>query len=259
MSASYSDESEFTRLGVREYGIIFAMKKIITGTIIAVTAIVGFADELVSSPTNSIASFASFRKASANAEANQNNETRRPEMTIYDFTAKGRNGAPLDLSTLRGKVLLVVNTATGCGFTPQYEGLEKLYSKYHGKGLEILDFPCDQFGHQAPGSDDEIHQFCTLKYNTSFDQLAKIEVNGNGADPIFKFLKSARPKDDVSEAEIKKLRDLLAKYNLTGAQEPGDIEWNFTKFLIDRNGNVIKRFHPTTKPEAINAEIVPLL
>ena len=124
--------------------------------------------------------------------------------TIYQFTAKGRNGTSLDLASLKGKVLLIVNTATGCGFTPQYEGLEKLYGKYHDKGLEILDFPCDQFGHQAPGSDDEIHQFCTLKYNTSFDQFAKIEVNGPNADPIYKFLKSARAKDDAPDAEIAK-------------------------------------------------------
>ena len=180
-------------------------------------------------------------------------------MTIHDFTAKGRNGASLDLSSLKGKVLLIVNTATGCGFTPQYAGLEKLYAKYHDKGLEILDFPCDQFGHPAPGSDDEIHQFCALKYNTSFDQLAKIEVNGPNADPIYKFLKAARAKDDAPEAEIAKLRELLAKHNLTGAQEPGDIEWNFTKFLIDRNGNIVKRFHPTTTPETIDAEIATLL
>ena len=179
--------------------------------------------------------------------------------TIYQFTAKGRNGASLDLSSLKGKVLLIVNTATGCGFTPQYAGLEKLYAKYHDKGLEILDFPCDQFGHQAPGSDDEIHQFCTLKYNTSFDQFAKIEVNGPNADPIYKFLKAARAKDDAPEAEIAKLRELLAKHNLTGAQEPGDIEWNFTKFLIDHNGNIVKRFHPTTTPETIDAEIATLL
>ena len=179
--------------------------------------------------------------------------------TIYQFTAKGRNGASLDLSSLKGKVLLIVNTATGCGFTPQYTGLEKLYAKYHDKGLEILDFPCDQFGHQAPGSDDEIHQFCALKYNTSFDQLAKIEVNGPNADPIYKFLKAARAKDDAPEAEIAKLRELLAKHNLTGAQEPGDIEWNFTKFLIDHNGNIVKRFHPTTTPETIDAEIATLL
>ncbi len=180
-------------------------------------------------------------------------------MTIHDFTAKGRNGTSLDLAALKGKVLLVVNTATGCGFTPQYEGLEKLYAKYHGRGLEILDFPCDQFGHQAPGNDDEIHSFCALKYNTSFDQLAKIEVNGPGADPIFAFLKAARPKDDAPEAAIAGLRDLLAKHGLAGAGAPGDIEWNFTKFLIDKDGNVVKRFHPTTTPEAIDAEIAALL
>ena len=179
--------------------------------------------------------------------------------TIYQFTAKGRNGTSLDLASLKGKVLLIVNTATGCGFTPQYAGLEKLYAKYHDKGLEILDFPCDQFGHQAPGSDDEIHQFCALKYNTSFDQLAKIEVNGPNADPIYKFLKAARAKDDAPEAEIAKLRELLAKHGLAGAQAPGDIEWNFTKFLIDRNGNIVKRFHPTTTPETIDAEIAKLL
>ena len=179
--------------------------------------------------------------------------------TIYQFTAKGRNGTSLDLSSLKGKVLLIVNTATGCGFTPQYEGLEKLYGKYHDKGLEILDFPCDQFGHQAPGNDDEIHQFCALKYNTSFDQFAKIEVNGYNADPIYKFLKSVRPKDDAPEAEIAKLRELLAKHGLEGAREPGDIEWNFTKFLVDRDGNIVKRFHPTTTPETIDAEIAELL
>lgn len=179
--------------------------------------------------------------------------------TIYQFTAKGRNGTSLDLASLRGRVLLIVNTATGCGFTPQYAGLEKLYAKYHEKGLEILDFPCDQFGHQAPGSDDEIHQFCALKYNTSFDQLAKIEVNGPNADPVYKFLKAARAKDDAPEEEIAKLRELLAKHNLAGAKEPGDIEWNFTKFLIDRDGNIVKRFHPTTTPETIDAEIATLL
>ncbi len=179
-------------------------------------------------------------------------------MTIYDFTAKVRNGTSLDLATLKGKVLLIVNTATGCGFTPQYEGLEKLYAKYHERGLEILDFPCDQFGHQAPGSDDEIHQFCALKYNTTFDQFAKIEVNGPGTDPIFAFLKAARPKDDAPEAAIAGLRDLLAKHGLAGAKAPGDIEWNFTKFLIDRDGNIVKRFHPTTKPEEIDAILAPM-
>ena len=180
-------------------------------------------------------------------------------MTIHDFTAKGRNGTSLDLASLKGKVLLVVNTATGCGFTPQYEGLETLHAKYHARGHEILDFPCDQFGHQAPGSDDEIHSFCALKYHTSFDQLAKIEVNGPGADPIYVFLKAARPKDDAPEADIAGLRALLAQHGLRGATAPGDIEWNFTKFLVDRDGHVVRRFHPTTTPETIDAEIAALL
>jgi glutathione peroxidase len=206
-----------------------------------------------------LAVLASFCAATLLGGGCDNQKEKTNMNSIYQFTAKGRNGTSLALSTFKGKVLLIVNTATGCGFTPQYEGLEKLYCKYHGKGLEILDFPCDQFGHQAPGSDDEIHQFCTLKYNTSFDQLAKIEVNGPGADPIYKFLKSARAKDDAPEAEIAKLRELLAKHGLAGAREPGDIEWNFTKFLIDRDGNIVKRFHPTTTPETIDAEISDLL
>ncbi len=171
--------------------------------------------------------------------------------TIYQFTAKGRNGTSLDLASLKGKVLLIVNTATGCGFTPQYAGLEKLYAKYHDKGLEILDFPCDQFGHQAPGSDDEIHQFCALKYNTSFDQLAKIEVNGANAEPLFTFLKARKPADDDPAEETAALRALLKKHGMTGAEAPGDIEWNFTKFLVDRNGNVVKRSGPKTTPAAL--------
>lgn len=199
------------------------------------------------------------RSTPGNFTENPKKENTMNEKSIYDFTVKARGGKTLALASLKGKVLLVVNTATGCGFTPQYEGLEKLYGKYHSKGLEILDFPCDQFGHQAPGSDDEIHQFCALKYNTSFDQLAKIEVNGPGAEPLYKFLKAARSRDAAPEAKIAGLRDLLKKHNLTGAQAAGDIEWNFTKFLIDREGNVIQRFHPTTTPDEIAAEIEPLL
>ena len=171
--------------------------------------------------------------------------------SIYQFTAKGRNGTSLDLASFKGKVLLIVNTATGCGFTPQYAGLEKLYAKYHGRGLEILDFPCDQFGHQAPGSDDEIHQFCALKYNTSFDQLAKVEVDGVNAEPLFTFLKARKPADDDPAEETAALRALLKKHGMTGAEAPGDIEWNFTKFLVDRNGNVVKRSGPKTTPAAL--------
>jgi glutathione peroxidase len=115
--------------------------------------------------------------------------------SIYDFKVKTRKGEDLDLATLKGKVLLIVNTATGCGFTPQYEGIENLYKEYHEKGLEVLDFPCNQFGHQAPGTEEEIHEFCTAKYKTTFDQLKKIEVNGDKSEPIWAFLKETIPDD----------------------------------------------------------------
>ena len=151
---------------------------------------------------------------------------------IYDFKVKTREGSDYSLADLRGKVLLIVNTATGCGFTPQYEGLEKLYEKYHDKGLEILDFPCDQFAHQAPGTNEEIRNFCVLHYQTQFEQLAKIEVNGGGAEPLYKWLKE---------------------------QKGGMIKWNFTKFLVDREGKVVKRFSPMTKPEKIEKDIAELM
>ncbi len=157
-------------------------------------------------------------------------------MAFYDFKVKKRDGELLDLATLKGKVVLVVNTATGCGFTPQYAGLEKLYELYNEKGFEILDFPCNQFFHQAPGTDDEIHEFCTLKYNTKFDQLAKIEVNGKNEDPLYTFLKNE-------------------KHGIGGKR----IKWNFTKFLINREGEVVSRYAPTVKPEDIEKDIVSLL
>ena len=114
-------------------------------------------------------------------------------MSIYDYSFKTRDGKEVSLKDYKGKVLLIVNTATGCGFTPQYEGIEKLYEKYHNKGFEVLDFPCNQFGHQAPGTDDEIHEFCTAKYETKFDQLAKVEVNGDNELPLYTFLKKEQP------------------------------------------------------------------
>ena len=180
-------------------------------------------------------------------------------MSIYDYTVRARKGATLNLSTLKGKVLLVVNTATGCGFTPQYKALEELYEKYHGQGLEVLDFPCNQFGHQAPGDEGEIHEFCTLTYKTQFDQLAKTDVNGPDAEPLFVFLKAAIPEDEGPKAEIEKLRKLLAQHGMKGAEAPGDIEWNFTKFLVDRSGNVVHRYHPTSDPAALAPEIEKLL
>ena len=156
--------------------------------------------------------------------------------SIYDYTVKDRKGNDVSLSAYQGKVLLVVNTATGCGFTPQYEGLEKLYRKYREQGFEILDFPCNQFGKQAPGTDEEIHEFCTLRYDTSFPQFRKIEVNGSGEAPLYTWLKSE-------------------KGGVLGSR----IKWNFTKFLIDRNGRVADRFAPTDTPEKLEAKIRELI
>ena len=175
--------------------------------------------------------------------------------SIYDFKVKTRDGKDLSLKKFKGKVLLIVNTATGCGFTPQYEGLEKLYEKYHKKGLEILDFPCDQFGHQAPGTDEEIHNFCVIKYDTKFDQLAKLEVDGDKADPLYVFLREAKPEDKIPEGTKEKLKmkalGKLGKF----ANETGFIKWNFTKFLVDRDGNVVERYAPTYTPELIEKDL----
>ena len=157
-------------------------------------------------------------------------------MTFYDFTVKGRAGEDVSLSMYKGKVLLVVNTATGCGFTPQYEGLQKLYDTNKDKGFEILDFPCNQFGNQAPGTIEEIQSFCTLNYGTTFPRFAKIDVNGKNASELYKFLK-------------KQKRSALGS----------SIKWNFTKFLIDREGNVVKRFSPADTPESIEKDIAALL
>lgn len=157
-------------------------------------------------------------------------------MTVYDFKMKDAKGNEVDLSEYRGKVLLIVNTATGCGFTPQYEGLQKLYDKYNEKGFEILDFPCNQFGNQAPGTDEEIVSFCTLKYNTTFRQFSKIDVNGANEAPLYKYLKSQK-----------------------GGLLNSAIKWNFTKFLVDREGNVVGRFAPTDTPAKLEEKVVSLL
>lgn len=157
-------------------------------------------------------------------------------MSIYDFTVKDAEGKDVNLGEYKGKVLLIVNTATGCGFTPQYRGLEKLYREFKNDGFEILDFPCNQFGHQAPGTDAEIGEFCTLKYDTTFPRFSKVDVNGEDASPLFKWLK-------------KQKRGFL-----------GDaIKWNFTKFLIDRDGKVTGRFSPTTTPAKLEDKIKNLL
>ena len=179
-------------------------------------------------------------------------------MSIYDLKVKNRNNEDVSLSDFKGKVLIIVNTATGCGFTPQYEGLESLYKKYHDKGLEILDFPCNQFGNQAPGSDDEIHEFCALKYNTSFDQFTKIDVNGENESPLYTFLKDAISDDIISGIKNKMAMKAVEKISKT-TKKKNDIKWNFTKFLIDRNGKVIKRYDPTFKPMDMEEDILKLL
>jgi len=179
-------------------------------------------------------------------------------MAFYDYKVKKRNGEELDLSDLKGKVVLVVNTATGCGFTPQYEGLENLYKKYCEQGFEILDFPCNQFGNQAPGTDSEIHEFCTARYKTSFDQLAKIEVNGENEAPLYTFLKSEQPDEEVTGFKNKMAMAAISKLSKT-AKDKSDIKWNFTKFLVDRNGVVVKRYIPMCEPEKIEKDIVGLL
>ena len=179
-------------------------------------------------------------------------------MSIYDCSVKLRNGDEISLSNYKGKVLLIVNTATGCGFTPQYEALETLYQNYHDKGLEILDFPCDQFGHQAPGSDDEIHNFCTSKYNTTFDQFKKIEVNGENEELLFKVLKENAPEEIIKGLKNKTVMKGIMKISTTCKKE-NDIKWNFTKFLIDREGNVIARYSPIENPMIMEDKIKELL
>jgi len=157
-------------------------------------------------------------------------------MSIYDFKVKDAEGNIVDLTQYKGKVLLIVNTATGCGFTPQYEGLQDLYEKYRGQGLEILDFPCNQFGGQAPGSEEEIVDFCQSRYGVTFKQFAKVEVNGEKEEPLFTYLK-----------------------NQKGGVMGKNIKWNFSKFLVDASGKVVDRFAPTTTPDKIEEAINKLL
>ena len=177
---------------------------------------------------------------------------------IYDFDLEGRGGTVIKGESLRGKVLLIVNTATGCGFTPQYEALEKLYETYHDQGLEVLDFPCNQFGHQAPGDDNEIHEFCIAKYKTQFEQLKKIDVNGENADPFWKYLKEHSPKEYIHG-----MKNILAMKGVeklsTTCKEKNDIKWNFTKFLVNKEGDVVARYSPFEDPMLMEDQIKELL
>jgi glutathione peroxidase len=179
-------------------------------------------------------------------------------MNLYDLKVTKRDGEELSLASLKGKVLLIVNTATGCGFTPQYEALEDLYKKYHEKGLEILDFPCNQFGHQAPGDDNEIHEFCTAKYNTTFDQLKKVDVNGENEDSVFTYIKENSPKEYIKGLKNKLAMGAIKKMSTTCTKE-SDILWNFTKFLVDQEGNVVIRVSPIESPNVMEDKISELL
>ena len=166
-------------------------------------------------------------------------------MGIYDFTVKDRKGNEVSLGEYRGKVLLIVNTATGCGFTPHYEPLEAMYKDLRDRGLEILDFPCNQFAGQAPGTEDEIHEFCTLKFGTEFPQFAKIDVNGEDAEPLFAYLASEKPFRGFGKGVKNAMLNKFAKMNNRKFGDKTYVGWNFTKFLVDREGKVVARFEPT--------------
>lgn len=180
--------------------------------------------------------------------------------TVFDFSVKDRKGKMVDLKAYANEVLLIVNTATKCGFTPQYEELEKLYEKYHRQGFEVLDFPCNQFGQQAPGKDEAIHEFCKLNYGTEFPRFKKVKVNGPDADPLFQFLTSQKGFAgwDESHPLAKVLDDMLSKED-PDYKEKSDIKWNFTKFLVNKYGMVVERFEPTESFDNIAKKIEELL
>ncbi|MBE6109697.1 MAG: glutathione peroxidase [Erysipelotrichaceae bacterium] len=180
-------------------------------------------------------------------------------MSIYDYSVTRRDGSVLNLSDYQGKVIMVVNTATGCGFTPDYAPIEQMYRDYHEQGLEILDIPCNQFGGQAPGTDDEIHEFCTMHYNTTFPQMKKSEVNGENELPLYTYLKSRKGFEGFNDHKYRALLEKkFSEMDPDWASKP-DIKWNFTKFIIDRDGNVVARFEPTAAMSDVEACVKSLL
>lgn len=179
---------------------------------------------------------------------------------VYDFSVKDRKGGEVSLKEYSNEVMLIVNTATKCGFTPQYEELEKLYEKYHAQHFTILDFPCNQFGQQAPGTDEEIHEFCKLNFGTEFPRFKKLKVNGEDADPLYKFLKDQKGFAgwDPAHKLTPILDEILSKED-PDYKEKNDIKWNFTKFLINKKGQVVARFEPTESIDNIAKQIEELL
>lgn len=178
---------------------------------------------------------------------------------VYDFTVKDRKGNEVSLNDYEGKVLLIVNTATGCGFTPHYDPLEKMYKDFKDRGFEILDFPSNQFANQAPGSDDEIHQFCTMKFGTEFPQFAKIDVNGDNADPLFAYLAGEKPFEGFGKGLKNAALNKFADMNNKAFGDKAYIKWNFTKFLIDREGKVLAHFEPTVDMDEVRSAVEALL
>ena len=177
---------------------------------------------------------------------------------IFDFKALNNRGEEVDFRQYEGQVLMIVNTASKCGFTPQYDGLEALYQKYKDQGLVIIGFPCDQFAHQEPGSDEEIAEFCRLNHGVTFPLMKKIDVNGENAHPIYKYLKSVAPTEEYKGIKAKATHTMLKGLSKS-AKEDNDILWNFTKFLISRDGATVKRFPPTTEPADFENDIKEML
>ncbi len=180
-------------------------------------------------------------------------------MSIYDYAVEKANGEKLNLSEYKGKVMIIVNTATGCGFTPQYKPLESMYESYHEKGLEIIDIPCNQFAGQTPGTDEEIHEFCTLKYNTQFPQMKKSDVNGEQELPLFTYLKAKQGfKGFGKGVKAMAMATVLKKMDKNYKSNP-DIKWNFTKFVVNRDGEVVARFEPTADMKELEQCVASLI
>ena len=180
-------------------------------------------------------------------------------MSIYDYSVPTPKGEDLSLRNFEGKVLLIVNTATGCGFTPHYKDLEAIYEADHDKGLEIIDVPCNQFAGQTPGTDDEIHEFCTLKYNTQFPQMKKSDVNGDNQLPLFAYLKSQKGFEGFGHGPTALMMSAMLKKLDSNYKSNPDIKWNFTKFVVNRQGEVVARFEPTADMKEVRACVESLL
>lgn len=182
-------------------------------------------------------------------------------MNIFeqDFRFLAQDGSEVELNSYRGKVLLIVNTATTCGFTPQYEPLQKIYNRFHEQGLEILDFPCNQFGSQAKGTDEEIHTFCSGRFGITFPQFSKIDVNGENAIPLFKYLTENTKFEGFGKGAMALVMKGVAKAADKDYKNNGNIKWNFTKFLIDREGSIVARFEPTEDMEKVEAAVEKLI